>query len=337
MAELSKLKKEILRGAVRENVEQLDDRVYLRSRFRRGRTPWVPRLATGAAALVVVFLSVNAISTGGSERPEVLVVTPKAASAISGRQPLAAPRPIASTVFRLDVGKVVLDPGHGGNDPGASARSGLVEKEITLDVARRLKGLLEEARFRVALTRDADRSLVLRDRVAFANAERADLFVSIHVNSIPIRASRGVETYFLGPSDDPRIEEVTRVENQGSGYAMADFRKLLEGVYAGFKEDESRRLARAVQTSLFGGLREANRAIEDRGVKSAPLAVLIGTEMPGILVEVSCVSNEEEARLLAKPDYRQRIAEALFRGLKEYMDSREAAPERVAGNTEKGS
>lgn len=339
MSELKRLKKEILRGAIRENVELLDDRAYIERRFRRPRWAWKwpTRALTAAAVGVVVFLSVNAISTGGAEKPEVLVVTPGAAA----QAPLAgvrqAPRAIAPALFRLQVGKVVLDPGHGGADPGASSASGLAEKEVTLDVAQRVRALLEEARFQVAMTRSDDRALALRERVATANGEHADLFVSIHVNSIPQKEARAVETYFLGAADTPQIAEVARIENQGSGYSLSDFRQLLEGVFAGVRQEESRRLAGEVQKSLFSGLHEANRELFDRGVKSAPLAVLIGTEMPGILVEVSCVSNEAEARLLARKDYRQRIAASIFQGLRSYMDSREPAPRTAGRKTEKGS
>jgi N-acetylmuramoyl-L-alanine amidase len=337
MSEKARLKKEMLRGAVRENVELLDERAYLTRRFRRNRWRWPVRVGTAAAAGVVIFLAVNAVSTGGAEKPEVLVVTPRTAEGPSVSGPHQAPRAIAPALFRLEVGKVVLDPGHGGADPGASSAAGLKEKEVTLDVAARLRALLEEARYQVAMTRSDDRAVALRDRVALANAARGDIFVSIHVNSIPTTQSRAVETYTLGASDEPRIAELARMENEGSGYALSDFKKLLEGVYAGVRHDESRRLAGEVQKSLFSGLREANGALEDRGVKSAPLAVLIGTEMPGILVEVSCVSNEEEARLLSRADYRQRIASSIFQGLRSYMGTREPAPKASARKTEKGS
>ena len=340
MSEIAKLKKEILKGAIRENVELLDDRAYLRRRFRKAGWRWPARALTAAAAGVVIFLSVNAVSTGGAERPEVLVMTPRTASEAPQpplEGPHQAPRAIAPALFRLEVSKVVLDPGHGGADPGASSASGLAEKEVTLDVARRLRTLLEESRVKVAMTRGDDRTVPLRDRSSLANAEKGDLFVSIHVNSIPQKEARAVETYYLGPADGPRIAEIARIENEGSGYALSDFKRLLEGVYAGVRQDESRRLAGEVQKSLFAALRESNRNLDDRGVKSAPLAVLIGTEMPGILVEVSCVSNEEEARLLARPDYRQRIAASIFQGLRSYMDTRDPAPRTAGRKTEKGS
>jgi N-acetylmuramoyl-L-alanine amidase len=337
MSEIGKLKKELLQGAIRENVELLDDRAYRERRFRRPGWRWPARALTAAAAGVVVFLTMNAISTGGAERPEVLVMTPRTAAESPPAGPHQAPRAIAPALFRLEVGKVILDPGHGGVDPGASSATGLAEKEVTLDVARRLRTLLEEARVKVAMTRSDDRAVALRERSSLANAERGDLFVSIHVNSIPQKEARAVETYYLGAADGPRIAELARIENEGSGYALSDFKKLLEGVYAGVRVDESRRLAGEVQKSLYAGLHEGNGGLLDRGVKSAPLAVLIGTEMPGILVEVSCVSNEDEARLLARGDYRQRIAASIFQGLRSYMDTREPAPRTAGRKTEKGS
>jgi N-acetylmuramoyl-L-alanine amidase len=142
--------------------------------------------------------------------------------------------------------------------------------------------------------------------------------VSIHLNWIDTREVRGVETYYLGPTNDPYLTQLAANENMDSGYSMADFRNMLDRVYAGVRQAESRRLASTVQQSLYNSLRRVNPQLQDRGVKKAPFIVLVGTEMPAILAEVSCLSNEKEARLLMTPEYRQFIAEALFEGIDSY-------------------
>ncbi len=147
----------------------------------------------------------------------------------------------------------------------------------------------------------------------------ADLFVSIHVNWFKDgRANRGIETYFLGPSDDPFITELASAENRESGYSIADVRRLLDSIYADLRQEQSRALASEVQRRLLRSLREIAPEVADRGVKSAPFLVLVATEMPAILAEVACLSNDDEARLLAEEAYRERIAVALFEGIRSY-------------------
>ena len=151
------------------------------------------------------------------------------------------------------------------------------------------------------MTREADTFVSLRQRAQFANQERADLFVSIHVNSVPSQECHAVETYYLGPADDPRAEQLAGKENHESGYHLADFRRLLEGVYVHVRQAESRKLAQVVQQELVSVLGDSNPAIRDKGVRSAPFLVLVASESPGILAEVSCLSNDEEAGRLADP------------------------------------
>jgi N-acetylmuramoyl-L-alanine amidase len=228
------------------------------------------------------------------------------------------PRAIAPSLFDLRIRRVVIDPGHGGDDPGARSRSGLEEKDVTLDIALRLRGLLGAAGFEVVMTRERDVFVSLRDRVRLANRAEGDLFMSIHVNSIPQPMRRGVETYFLGPTDDPHVERLAGAENSASGYALADFRTLLERVYVDVRGVESRRLADAVQRKLFAAMRRTNPRLEDRGVKQAPFVVLIDTAMPSVLAEVSCVSHHDEAELLRQSGYREQIARALAGGVLDY-------------------
>jgi N-acetylmuramoyl-L-alanine amidase len=170
----------------------------------------------------------------------------------------------------------------------------------------------------VLLTRDRDEHVVLRDRARLANEARADLFVSVHLNWLEPASNRGVETFFLGPTQDPFLVQLTSRENQESGYSLADVRRLLDGIYLDLRQQESQLLARAVQRSLYRALGERNPGIRDRGVKSAPFVVLVGTQMPAVLAEVSCLSNRKEAELLGTEPYRQAIAEALLAGIESY-------------------
>ncbi|MEE9562974.1 MAG: N-acetylmuramoyl-L-alanine amidase, partial [Thermoanaerobaculia bacterium] len=230
----------------------------------------------------------------------------------------ASPRPLDPTVMPLTLRRVVLDPGHGGSNLGTVAPGGLPEKVITLDIAERLRQLLEDHGYDVVMTREADETKSLKKRGDMANNAGGDIFLSIHVNWIELQEIRGIETFYLGPTDDPYVTKLAATENQGSGYSLADFRGILERVYADVRQKESRELASAVQGALYDSLNKVNPTVRNRGVKSAPFGVLVRTEMPAILAEVSCLSNALEARLLAMPSYRQLLAEALFSGIDAY-------------------
>jgi N-acetylmuramoyl-L-alanine amidase len=244
--------------------------------------------------------------------------------------PGETPKRLNRSVFPLAVRKIVIDPGHGGEHTGAISDSGVTEKEITLDIALRLRRLMKESSIEAMLTRETDRHMSLADRVAFANTNNADLFVSIHINFMEPRTIRAMETYYVGPTEDPVVIQLTGMENRESGYSLSDYRGLLEKVYMHTRRDESRRLAKSIHTELYQSLSKANPRLEDRGVRTAPFVVLIGTQMPAILVEVSCLSNEDEVRLLTNADYRERIAGALLNGIRSYADS-------LNGSGKKGS
>jgi N-acetylmuramoyl-L-alanine amidase len=315
MAPSDRLKRRILREAVRDNVDTIHG---LPPRpLRAGHR--LRRPAVQAALLVGLpmfgFFAFNALSGTTPDRMPWLGSSPTSGT-------FSGPRALAPVTAALGVRKIALDPGHGGNDSGARASQGIWEKEVTLEVARELRALLRHEKYDVAMTRDRDAFVSLRQRAQLANAERADLFVSIHVNSVPSRECHAVETYFLGQADDPRAEQLAGKENRDSGYHLADFRRLLEGVYTSVRQAESRKLAHAVQHELVSVLGDANPAIRDKGVRSAPFLVLVATESPGILAEVSCLSNDEEAARLADPAYRQRIARALFLGIHAYAEAR---------------
>ena len=220
-----------------------------------------------------------------------------------------------------NVGKVqtvVLDPGHGGHDTGTIGSNGLLEKDLVLDVAKRLGKLLESRLgAEVVYTRQDDTFIPLETRTAIANRERADLFISIHANSSHDSDARGVETYYLNFTSSPEALEVAARENAVSEKSIHELQDLVKKIALKEKIEESREFAANVQQSLFTTL--AGRGVRNRGVKKAPFIVLIGANMPSILAEISFVSNPTDAKRLKTSDYRQKIAEALYRGVAKYV------------------
>jgi N-acetylmuramoyl-L-alanine amidase len=264
-----------------------------------------------------------------TERPIALsldgraIPAPEASGAVvlASAPSFAPPEPFARGVLPLAVRRVVLDPGHGGESRGTASRDGLLEKELTLDIARRLQELLLAASFEVAMTRSEDTSLSLAQRGDVANRAEGDIFVSIHLNWLEDTDARGVETFYLGPTDDPYLERLTASENADGSLRLADLRSALERVYAGVRREESRALAEAVQRSLLVSLRTLDPDVRNRGVKTAPFGVLIRTQMPAILAEVGALSSEVDSELFRDPSYRQYLAEALFQGIQVYSRS----------------
>ena len=319
----SSLKRRLLRQAVADNVsvrrgERSEWRPAVRipRKRRPWRVAWLVLPAVGLAVALPMLRQPPPVQAEPSPEPHP---TPAILEERPADLRFAAPRPIDSDVFPLEVRRIVVDPGHGGDDFG-TIDNDLVEKEITLDIGKRLTALLRDGGYEVHMTREDDRQLVLRERADIANRLRSDLFVSIHVNWMNASQVRGIETYFLGTTEDPELKELARRENRRSGYSLADMKMLLEGIYTGVRRDASQQFASRVQRSLYTSLRRVNPKLKNRGVKTAPFVVLVSTEMPAILAEVSCLSNREEAKLLSRPLYRDHIAEALFRGITGYAD-----------------
>jgi N-acetylmuramoyl-L-alanine amidase len=221
----------------------------------------------------------------------------------------------------LKIGKIVIDPGHGGHDTGTIGPNGLLEKELVLDVSRRL-GKLLAARLgaQVVFTRRDDTFIPLETRTAIANQEQADLFVSVHANSSHDPDARGVETYYLNFTSSPEALEVAARENAASDKSIHELQDLVKKIALKEKIEESREFASDVQGALHTGLATKNPGERDRGVKKAPFVVLIGANMPSILAEISFISNPGDERRLRSPAYRQRIAESLYHGISRYVD-----------------
>ena len=221
----------------------------------------------------------------------------------------------------LKIGRIVIDPGHGGHDTGTIGPNGLQEKDLVLEVGRRLGKLLEtRLGAEVVYTRRDDTFIPLETRTAIANQQRADLFISIHANSSQDSAARGVETYYLNFTSSPEALEVAARENAVSEKSIYELQDLVKKIALKEKIEESREFAGDVQESLHGGLAAKSPAIRDRGVKKAPFIVLIGANMPSILAEISFVSNPTDEHRLETSEYRQRIAESLYHGIAKYVD-----------------
>jgi N-acetylmuramoyl-L-alanine amidase len=221
----------------------------------------------------------------------------------------------------LGVSRIVIDPGHGGHDPGAQGK-GITEAELVLDVALRLETLLlKTPGTDVILTRRTDDFVPLQERTALANREGADLFLSIHANASDSLSARGVETYFLNFANNLGAAAVAARENAASGQTMGALPDIVKSIALNNKLDESRDFATQIQRALVEQLRGPNKSIKDLGVKQAPFVVLIGAAMPSVLAEISFVTNVQESKLLRGAAYRQRIAEALHNAIRKYQTS----------------
>lgn len=222
-------------------------------------------------------------------------------------------------VLGLKIGRVVIDPGHGGHDHGTTGPTGLTEKELVLDLAKRLGALIEERlASEVVYTRTDDIFVPLETRTGIANDAKADLFLSIHANSSPFKTVTGVETYYLNFTTSRADLEVAARENATSQKSIHELTELLQKIALKDKVEESREFASKVQSSLHSASLRQNSRSRNRGVKKAPFVVLIGAFMPSVLVEIGFVSNARDEALLKKSDHRQRVAEALYKGLSQY-------------------
>lgn len=328
--------------------------VYEANRYNAGKPPSRPRRTSvlrrrDYGVLGIVFAAL-AVSMVWSMRPPPTeaghdAASPPAAGAGSVLVPYAPPSdpvpmgaldyagmaqqslvPLAG-LFGLEARTIVIDPGHGGHDSGAIGPNGLTEKAVTLDVARRLKARLEsDGELRVVLTRDADAARSLRHRVRLANALQADLFISLHLNWLPQEPVTLIETYYFGPPRDARAVSVAARENRNSEYSLADFESITERLGMTMKHQESYRLAERIQTSLYNDALSAGMAVSDAGVKTAPFVVLLGADMPSVLVEMTCLSNAEEANRLTTVAYRERLAKRLEAGIRDYLSENAAMP-----------
>jgi N-acetylmuramoyl-L-alanine amidase len=226
-----------------------------------------------------------------------------------------------SRMFGLRIKTIMIDPGHGGTASGTVGKMGTMEKNITLDIAKRLKThLLQSGRYHVLMTREDDSTVPLEKRVALAQEAKADLFISIHLNYLPRRPTNIVETYYFGPSNDEKTLKLAQQENAGSEYGLSDFKEIMERLGKTMKLQESKELAESIQANLFLNSKKHSEDIQNHGVKRAPFVVLLGVDVPAVLVEVSCLSNHEEERELHSESHRENIAGYLAAGIFNYLN-----------------
>ncbi len=225
-------------------------------------------------------------------------------------------------VLGLKVGRIVLDPGHGGHDTGTIGPEGLREKDLVLDVAKRLGVLITERMgSEVIYTRTDDTFIPLERRTEIANESKADLFLSIHANSSTLRTAAGVETYYLNFTTSKAALDLAARENAGSEKTIYELQDLLEKIALKDKVEESREFATRLESALYTLSVKTNSHAKDRGVKKAPFVVLIGASMPSVLAEIGFISNAHDENTMKRAEYRQRIAEALYKGLSSYANT----------------
>jgi len=295
-------------------------------KIRLGRHP------TNTTRIVFDLNEVASYSVFSRYNPYRLIVdftrrNNQVAPALSPQPPPATPTTNSNGDYSLSrqlglgISRIVIDPGHGGHDPGARG-SGLTESGVVLDVALRVKQILaNQPAIDVILTRNTDVFIPLKERTAIANRHGADLFLSIHANANDNRKVRGVETYFLNFASDSEAETLAARENSASEETMRDLSGLVERITLNNKLDESRDLAEMVQQTMHSELVSINTKLRNLGVKQAPFVVLIGAEMPSVLAEISFLSNRAESLLLKTDEYRQAIAHGLVQAILRYQES----------------
>jgi N-acetylmuramoyl-L-alanine amidase len=287
--------------------------------------PTSPATPTAAAAPAALATPTTLAAPAALATPTTLAA-PAALAAPVVPAPPATPRSNVAGGFSLSrqlglgVARVVIDPGHGGHDPGAQGKQ-LNEADLTLDVALRLEKLLQQDGLEVVLTRRENVYIPLEERTAIANRENADLFLSIHANASRNDAAQGVETYFLSFASSPEAEAVAARENSASSGGMHDLPDIIKAIALNNKLDESRDFAGMVQEAMVSRLRRSNKTVRNLGVKKAPFVVLIGASMPSVLAEISFLTNRQELQLLKTSAYKQRVAEALHASVLRYRRS----------------
>jgi len=229
-----------------------------------------------------------------------------------------------SRMFGLGVKTIMIDPGHGGADTGTMGKMGTREKDITLDIAKRLRDRLKKyGHYNVLMTREQDMTVPLNKRVELAGLSRADLFISVHLNYLPSRPINIIETYYFGPSSDAKTLKLAEQENAGSQYGLSDFKEMIEKIGETLKLQESKEFAASIQKNLFLNIKKETGYSYDFGTKRAPFVVLLCVDVPAVLAEVSCLSNKEEEMKLNTETHRENVAHYLEAGILDYLNKGE--------------
>jgi len=254
------------------------------------------------------------------EDPFRVVIDVKGEKRAVSKTPSGTSPPSLAQQLGLGIKRIVLDPGHGGKDPGTISPGGLKEKDIVLKVAKKVAAKLrKELGYEVILTRDTDVFIPLEERTAIANSKDADLFISIHVNAAPSRNVNGIETYVLDLASNSEAMRIAALENATSTRQLSDLQKILMDLMQNSKINESVKLADFVQESMISGLSQKYRPVNDLGVKKAPFIVLIGAQMPAILTEIAFSSNPTEEKRLRTDQYLSSVADNIVGGVSQYV------------------
>jgi N-acetylmuramoyl-L-alanine amidase len=310
-----------------------------------GVLDYAATLETNPARLIVEFYGSQAGATlraAGRAAPDNVPLPVNNTSLIHGRMGAAGPEAPAPTrdgqatltrALGLKISRIVIDAGHGGHDTGTIGPTGLLEKDLCLDVALRLGNIIEQRLpgANVVYTRSDDVFIPLERRTEIANEAKADLFISIHANSSRNHSARGVETYYLNLKGSPEAMDVAARENATASGGIHELEDMVKKIARTEKVDESREFAADVQDTLTQRVQKSSRREKDRGVRKAPFVVLIGADMPSILTEISFLSNPSDEKLLKKPEYRQRIADGLYQGVSSYLQSLNSITHNLAG------
>jgi len=289
--------------------------------------PTIP-IANGTASAGSSTMAGNGVVSEKSARAKPLKVT-NASTKPDLVRPATAPmathdgQATLTRTLGLKIGRIVIDAGHGGHDTGTIGPTGLMEKDLCLDVALRLGKLIQQKLpgADVVYTRSDDTFIPLEERTNIANQAKADLFISIHANSSQDHAARGIETYYLNLRGTPDAMEVAARENATSSQGIHDLQDVVRQIARTEKIDESKEFAEDVQNSLSSKIQKSAKTVKNRGVRKAPFVVLIGADMPSILTEISFLSNPADEQLLKKPEQRQHVAEGIFSGVSNYLES----------------
>jgi N-acetylmuramoyl-L-alanine amidase len=277
--------------------------------------PAVTPPAVTPAAPAVIAAEPAKVEAPSPQPPTALEKAQSARHTSSGQSSL-------TRALGLKINRIVIDPGHGGHDDGTSGTKGLLEKDLVLDVSKRLGKLIEERMgAEVIYTRTDDTFIPLEGRTSLANSKKADLFLSVHANSSPVPGVAGMETYYLNFNGSKEALDLAARENATSQRSIFELQDIIQKITQQDKAEESRDFAARVQSSLYALAARSNASARNRGVRKAPFVVLIGANMPSILAEIGFLSNSREEALLKRPDYRQKLAEALYRGVAKYAES----------------
>jgi N-acetylmuramoyl-L-alanine amidase len=322
-ARASQYRKNVVRIVLDINSFEKDTVFQMENPFRlvmdiEGKAETAPQAVTAAAqpeGQTIENIIADSMTKAVEPEPKI---KPEPAAPVAPIAPVAPSAPTLAKQLGLKIRKIVLDPGHGGKDPGAIGPSGLQEKNINLKVARYLRDLLEAQQYKVKMTRDSDVFVDLAGRNVVANIAKADLFISIHTNASPKRETAGIETYYLGTTRNPETMRLAAQENSTSPRGLSDIEGILQDLLLSSKIEESNIFAGSVLRKMIQGVKELNPGVESHGSKPAPFYVLVHARMPAILVEVSYISNPREENLLRQEDYLKTLARAIADGIDEY-------------------